>query len=162
MVTYLLLAAPLLLVYLALTGNIALNNIILGAILALAMVALMRPKLPPTGRRWRHLPGALIAAFLYLLLLLVDLIRSGLQVAWIVVHPSLPIQPGLVVIKSGGQSELAVALAAHAISVTPGELVVEIDEDGNMLTHCLDARHAARHANMMQARRHQLLRRIFV
>ena len=38
---------------------------------------------------------------------------------------------------------MATALSAHAVSLTPGELVVEIDDEGVMYTHCLDASRAA-------------------
>lgn len=127
----------LLLIYLALTSNLEVSNIITGGLIVLGVAALLLPGVNPIGVR--RFPGAVWALIQYLGLLLIELIVSGLQVARIVLSPSLPIQPGIVAIPAGTDSELATALNAHAISVTPGELVVEIGEDGVMYTHCLDA-----------------------
>ena len=82
-------------------------------------------------------------------------------VARIVLDPKLPIQPGIVAIHSGCKSELATALSAHAISITPGELVLGIDDKGVLYTHCLDATHAAQYATEAQALRRNLLSKIF-
>lgn len=151
---------PLLLVYLALTSNLAWNNLLVGLVVAMGLSWLLRPL--PTPFNWRRLPTALLAAARYLLVLLVDLITSGVEVTRIVLDPKLPIQPGVVAIPSGCESELATALSAHAISLTPGELVVEIDDDGVMYTHCLDASRAAEYVAGAQQMRRDLLQKIFV
>jgi multicomponent Na+:H+ antiporter subunit E len=145
-------------VYLALTANLEVSNIMAGGLISLGVAALLRPAANPIGLR--RLPGALLALIQYLALLLIELIVSGLQVARIVLSPSLPIKPGIVAIPSGTDSELATALSAHAISVTPGELVVEIGEDGVMYTHCLDASQPEEVRLAAQRQRRDLLRRI--
>jgi multicomponent Na+:H+ antiporter subunit E len=147
------------LTYVAVTGHFGLGNLGVGLILAGLATAMLRP-----GRRrprLRRLPAALWSLAVYVVILLVDIVRSGLQVAGIVLSPSLPIRPGIVAIPSGCESELATALSAHAVSITPGELVVEIDEQGVMYTHCLDARAAPRYVAEAQRMRRGLLRRIF-
>jgi multicomponent Na+:H+ antiporter subunit E len=145
-------------IYLALTANLELSNIITGGLVAFGVAALLRPAINPIGVR--QLPGALWALIQYLGLLLIELIVSGLQVARIVLSPSLPIKPGIVAIPAGTDSELATALSAHAISVTPGELVVEIGDDGVMYTHCLDASQPEEVRLAAQQQRRDLLRRI--
>jgi multicomponent Na+:H+ antiporter subunit E len=154
------LTIPLFLVYLALTSNLAWNNLLVGLLVAAALSWVLRPS--PRPIQWRRLPTALLAVMRYLLVLLVDLITSGVQVARIVLDPKLPIQPGVVAIPAGCESELATALSAHAVSLTPGELVVEIDEDGVMYTHCLDATRAAEYVAEAQQMRRDLLQKIFV
>ncbi len=154
------LTIPLLLVYLALTSNLAWNNLLVGFLVGAGLSWLLRPSLKPFA--WRRLPGALLATVRYMLVLLVDLITAGIQVALIVLDPKLPIQPGVVAIPSGCKSELATALSAHAISLTPAEQVVEIDEDGVMYTHCLDATRAAEYAADAQKMRRDLLQKIFI
>jgi multicomponent Na+:H+ antiporter subunit E len=122
--------------YLALTASLELGNLVLGALVAAVVAALLRPVRQPTGLQ--PLPGALWALAKYVIIMLWELIVSGLQVAHIVLSPSLPIKPGIIAIPSGSDSELATALSAHSITVTPGELVVEISDDGVMYTHVLD------------------------
>ena len=145
-------------IYLALTANLEVSNIIVGGLITLGVTALLRPGANPIGVR--RLPGALLALLQYLALLLIELIVSGLQVARIVLSPSLPIKPGIIAIPAGTNSELATALSAHAISVTPGELVVEIGDDGVMYTHCLDASQPEEVRLAAQRQRRDLLRRI--
>jgi multicomponent Na+:H+ antiporter subunit E len=92
--------------------------------------------------------------------LLKDLLVSGLQVAHIVLSPSLPIKPGIIAIPAGTDSELATALSAHSISVTPGEVVVEISDDGVMYTHVLDVTQSNEARLSAQERRRDLFSRM--
>ena len=154
------LTIPLFLVYLALTSNLAWNNLLVGLLVGAGLSWLLRPSLKPFN--WRRLPTALLATGRYMLVLLVDLITSGIQVSRIVLNPKLPIQPGVIAIPSGCESELATALSAHAVSLTPGELVIEIDDEGVMYTHCLDASRAAEYVADAQQMRRDLLQKIFV
>ena len=82
------------------------------------------------------------------------------MVAKLVWSPKLKIQPAIVAIPSGCDSELATALSAHATSVAPGELVVEIDEDGVMYTHILDVTHSSEYKDQAQLIRRDLLSKI--
>ncbi len=76
---------------------------------------------------------ALWALARYAGLLALDIVRSGIGVAAIVLNPRLPIRPGILAIPSECESELGVALSSHALSVTPGELVVGVDDEGDAL-----------------------------
>ncbi len=146
------------LVYLALTANLESLNILLGLLVGTA-VSFMLPasttKLHP--RRW---PGVIWASIRYIVMVARDLIVSGLQVARIVLSPQMPIQPGIIAIPSQTESDLATALSAHAITLTPGEFVVEIDEDGIMYTHVLNVEKSASSAQETQTKRRELLEKI--
>jgi multicomponent Na+:H+ antiporter subunit E len=146
-------------IYLALTMNFHLNNIVLGGIIASAVTLLMRP----TRRKMdiRRLPAAILALIKYVGILFIDMFLSGVQVASIVLTPHLPIKPGIIAIPSLSKSELAVALSAHAITVTPGEIVIEIDDEGVMYTHCLIATESEEKAADAQRLRINLLQKIF-
>lgn len=150
----------LLAVYLALTGNLQPSNIVLGVLVAGAASLLLRPQ--PGRMDVRRLPAAAWALVRYIAILGLDVVKSGVGVARIVLDPRLPIRPGIVAIESGCDSELATALSAHALSITPGELVIGIDDAGVMYTHCLDATHAAEYADGAQKMRRTLLSKIFV
>jgi multicomponent Na+:H+ antiporter subunit E len=150
---------PLFLIYLALTSDISLPNIFLGIVVAVAVTLLIRPvrRAMPANR----VPGAFLALLEYIFILMVDVIKNGLQVARIVLTPSLPIKPGIIAIPSFCATDMGTALSAHAITVSPGELVVEISEDGIMYTHCLDATGSEQKAADAQRMRVNLLQRIF-
>jgi multicomponent Na+:H+ antiporter subunit E len=147
-----------LIVYLALTASLELGNVVLGVLVATLAAVLLRPARQPPGLR--QLPGALLALVKYTVVMLWELIVSGLQVAHIVLSPSLPIKPGIIAIPSGTDSDLATALSAHSITVTPGELVVEISDDGVMYTHVLDVTMSEAARLNAQEQRRNLLSKI--
>ena len=150
----------LLLIYLAISGNATVADVVLGLLLAGAITLLVRPQ----SRRpdWSRLPGAFVALGRYLLLLAWDLAVSGIQVARLVFSRTPVLEPGIVAIPSDCRSELAQALSMHAISLTPGELVVAAGEDGVLYTHLLEVSHAGEQVASAQRLRQDLLRKIFV
>ncbi len=147
------------LVYLALTANLEWGNLLLGFLVAVALTLLLRP---PRGRiELRQLPRSAAALGQYLFVVFFDAIKSGLVVARLVLSPGPPVKPGIIAIPSDCDSELATALSAHAITLAPGEMVVEIGRDGTMYAHALDATRAAQYVQEAQELRRGLLRRIF-
>ena len=147
------------LAYLALTANLEILNVIAGLIIAAFVVLLIRPE--PHQVTWRQTPRAVLALGRYILVLVYDLVVSGIQVARIVLDPALPIKPGIIAIPSKCRSEMASALNAHAITLTPGESVVEMSEEGVMYTHCLDAAQSDEVVDQAQKMRVDLLEKIF-
>ncbi|MCU0509200.1 MAG: Na+/H+ antiporter subunit E [Anaerolineae bacterium] len=144
--------------YLALTGNLAVNNILVGVLIASVIALLLRPTRSPV--ELRRVPRSLLALLQYGALLAYDIIRSGLNVARIVLDPKLPIRPGILAVPSECETDLGIALSSHALSVTPGEIVVGVDQEGTLYIHCLDASHAADTIGEAQALRRRLLSRI--
>ena len=147
------------LVYLALTMSLAINNIVVALLIGIGVSLFIKPVHThvPLGR----LPRGIVTLFVYVALLILDVIRSGINVARIVLDPKLPIRPGVVAIKSGSKTELGTVLSAHAITITPGEMVIEIGDDGTMYTHCLDAVSSGAGADAAQAKRREMLEKIF-
>jgi multicomponent Na+:H+ antiporter subunit E len=146
---------PITLLYLALTANLEPLNWVLGIVLAVGITALIRPN--PTPIIWRSLPLALLAAVRFGLVLFWELLVTGFQVARLVVSPKIDVQQGIVAIPSSSQSAATTVASAHAITLTPGEMVIEIDEKGVMYTHTLDAAHSAENGPASQARRAAML-----
>lgn len=147
------------LVYLALTMNLAINNIVVALLIGAGVALFIKPE--RTYVPLSRLPRGIVTFFVYVALLILDVIRSGINVARIVLDPRLPIRPGVVAIKSGSKTELGTALSAHAITITPGEMVIEIGDDGTMYTHCLDAVSSGAGADAAQAKRREMLEKIF-
>lgn len=140
---------PIFALYLALTTDFSLGNLVVGGVLALGVTWLVHPGDERIG--WRTLPRRVWYFFRYVLVLVQDIILGGIGVARIVLSPTMPINPGILAIPTSCKNDIAQALSAHALTVTPGELVVEIGEDGTMYTHCLDATHG--HEVILEAQR---------
>lgn len=147
------------LVYLTLTSNLELSNIVVALLLATGVVALVRPTPRPATRR--NFARSTVALILYIANLIRALTVSGIQVARIVLSPSLPIRPGIIAIPAETETDLGLALVTHAVTLTPGELVVEIDDDHVMYTHALDATRAEAHVREALELQRELLDDIF-
>ena len=62
-----------------------------------------------------------ISGFLFTLLVFIwECIKANLDVAYRVLHPAMPIRPGIVKVKTTLKSELAKTLLANSITMTPG------------------------------------------
>ena len=145
--------------YLALSENLGLPNIILGLFIAMGIWWLLRPA--RLRLNWSQLPSAFLSLVIYTVLLFRDVMRSGLQVVRIVLDPALPIKSGIVAIPPECESEEGRAMGAHAISLPPGELLIEMDEDGTMYIHSLDVEVTRKQAQVSQKVRRKLMQRMF-
>lgn len=146
------------LVYLALSANLELSNLVVGLLIAAGLTALLHPD--PSGIRLRQVPGVLLAVLRYVVVVGKDVVLGGLQVARFTLDPKLPIHPAVIALPSGTESELATALSAHAITLSPGAMVLEIGEHGVMYTHTLDVTMPDEAYFEIQRQRRDLLLRI--
>ena len=145
--------------YLALSTSAGPLNLVLGALIALAIVWLLRPQ--RLAVNWRQLPSAFLALVRYNATLARNVIKSGVHIAGLVLHPDLPIQSGIIAVPPECDSELGRALGAHAISLPPGELFIEMDDDGTMYIHSLDVFETERSVQRGQAYRRELMKKMF-
>lgn len=146
-------------IYTALTGNLQPANIITGLLIGGIISLLIRPQ--KLSIAWRRLPLALWSLARYLVVLFIDLAQSGVQVGRMILNPRLPINPGIITIDTDCQSELSTALSAHALTLTPGELVVEMDDLGKLYVHCLNVEKSEQYVAEAQQLRQDLLENIF-
>ncbi|MCC7207621.1 MAG: Na+/H+ antiporter subunit E [Anaerolineae bacterium] len=153
-------ALALALVWMLIVGSLSVDVFVIGFVGGLALMVFFRPAPPPV--RWRMLPGQLVAMLLYVIALFRDIVLSGIDVARRVLSPDMALKPGIIAVSTQDEerSPLIVALSAAYIGLTPGELIVETEDDHLMYIHCLDAPRAAAAEGDAQARRLVLLRRI--
>jgi len=79
--------------------------------------------------------------FHYLPVFLWEVIKANIDVAYRVIHPKLPINPGIVKVKTSLKSDTALTFLANSITLTPGTLTVDIDrEKGVLYIHWIDVK----------------------
>lgn len=139
------------------TGQVGVESGLIGLAAGIGLTTVLRPGLRVSARR---LPGQLWALVLYMLALLRDILLSGVDVARRVLAPRMTLRLGIIAIPTQDETRnpLILALSANYISLTPGELVVEVDEAHRMYVHCLDVDESDRRGAGQQARRLALLR----
>ncbi len=65
----------------------------------------------------------------YLVILIWECIKANFDVAYRVLHPAMPIKPGIVKVKLELQSDFARAMLANSITMTPGTIAVDIIDE---------------------------------
>jgi multicomponent Na+:H+ antiporter subunit E len=89
----------------------------------------------------KNVPGQFVAIISYVFILAVDIMRSGIDVAQRVLSPKMNIDPGMYVLRVHDPDERGIveAISAHGITITPGSLVIDFDEDRDIvIVHVLD------------------------
>lgn len=69
----------------------------------------------------------------YLAIFAKDVVVANVDVAWRVLAPSMPIEPRVVVIPLRVDSEYGVTTIANSITLTPGTLTMDYDEERHAL-----------------------------
>jgi len=72
----------------------------------------------------------------YLPWLLIKIMVANLQVAYIVLHPRMPIAPALLQFQTRLQKNLARVIVANSITLTPGTITVGLN-NGRYIVHVL-------------------------
>jgi len=130
-------------------GRLFIGDIVVGVLVA-AFAALVMHEMIRVGfvrlvnpRSWFWL---IIFAFVFSYYV----IKGGLDVSYRVLHPRMPIRPGIVKIRSGLKTETGRTALANCITLTPGTLTMDVTDDGVFYIHwlnvlSLDEEEAARH-----------------
>jgi multicomponent Na+:H+ antiporter subunit E len=68
-------------------------------------------------------------ALIYLFVFLWEVIKANFDVAYRVLHPGLPVKPGIVKAKTNLTTDVGKIFLANSITMTPGTITVDILED---------------------------------
>jgi len=114
--------------WLLITFKLTLPNIIVGCVAAIICSAVF-------GRSYFHdvhkflQPHRYFWFIIYLFIFIWACIKANFDVAYRVLHPAMPIRPGIVKVKTSLKSDFARTLLANSITMTPGTITVDIIGD---------------------------------
>ncbi|MEO5366998.1 MAG: Na+/H+ antiporter subunit E [Magnetococcus sp. WYHC-3] len=123
------------LIWLMLNQSLAPDVLMVGAVAALLIVLLLGGMLSPLSGL-RLTPRGLTATLRFLLYFLQELVKANLKLAAIVISPKLPINPGIVRVRTRLKSPMGRLLLANSITLTPGTLTVEVVDEW-LYIHCV-------------------------
>lgn len=119
----------------AVTGGFSALNLAFGFGLGALALVLIRECTGRPGYIGRIARAAALAG-----LFLVELAKSAVRVAAMVVSPRLDPHPAIVAFPLTVTSDIEIALLANLITLTPGTLSVDVSDDRRVLfVHCIDA-----------------------
>jgi multicomponent Na+:H+ antiporter subunit E len=160
LVRRLMLSLPIALIWMGVTGRVSPGSFLIGCLIGLLVLGV----LSRIGVRVQHpmKPSQALAFLTYTGIVLWNGLISSLQVAKLVLSPKIELRTGILAFSTGDNSpeQLLAALSAHGINVTPGQLVIDFDDQGTLYIHCLDLEAARPTLEAEQTRRLHLLRRI--
>lgn len=121
-----------------LTFKLTVPNIIVGSIASL-ICAMFFGRFFVTNVYKLLQPKRYYWFIVYLVVFIWECIKANLDVAYRVLHPAMPIRPGIVCVKTTLKSDIAKMLLANSITMTPGTISVDIIDD-NLYIHWIYVR----------------------
>jgi len=100
------------------------QEIIIGAIISLLLTIIFFSK-ATIFSEFNLNPKAIFYFLIYIIIFIWELIKSNIDVAIRVIQPTIPINPGIVKVKTKLKSRLGRIILANSITLTPGTLTVE-------------------------------------
>jgi multicomponent Na+:H+ antiporter subunit E len=95
-----------------------------GVLLVVLVAVLTSGKYP--HKEWLLNPVRVFWLLLYIPYFFYYCLKANLDVAYRVLHPDMPIRPGIVKVKTKLQTKLAKTFLANSITLTPGTLTVDM------------------------------------
>ena len=112
--------------WLLLTWSLDPEDVFVGVFFSLLLAAALG-RIYPSAPEHLLDPRRWLWFALYVPYFLYYCVRANLDVAYRVLHPRVPIRPGIVRVHTDLQTDLAKTFLANSITLTPGTLTVDID-----------------------------------
>lgn len=122
------------LIWMLLQDTPSLNQFIFGYLLGAGVLYYIHRQAATPFYLRRVVAGIeLVVIFLY------EVAWSSLRVAYLLAHPKLPINPGLLALPLDARSDVQITMLAGMITMTPGTLSVEVSHDrSHLFIHALE------------------------
>ncbi|MBL7076552.1 MAG: Na+/H+ antiporter subunit E [Kiritimatiellae bacterium] len=121
------------------TGALKWSDMAAGLVVALLVLVLAR-ELSPSDVALRVSPVRVFWFVAYAFFLGWYIVKANVDVAYRVLHPDMPIRPGIVKVKTALRSQAALTMLSNSITLTPGTLTVNALEDGTLYIHWIYVR----------------------
>jgi len=127
-----------LLAWIIFNGNITLEILIFGVIIAAAMLAFMCKFMDYSLRKEANVYKKSIWFLAYVVLLIREIIKANLAIIPKILTVEEEMDPVIVKFRTSLKSDFTRMLLANSITLTPGTITVSLEEDEYTI-HCLDA-----------------------
>jgi len=121
-------------IWLFVVGQMTLYVVLLGMLCSFIVAWIDLHRSPPPARSFPW-----VRLFLYVPWLVVQVVKSGLHMTRLILHPKLPIDPQIIPYKPRLRDPAGLVLLGNSITLTPGTITVEIAPD-ELLVHAIDSR----------------------
>lgn len=122
------LAAAVFILWYLLLNPLDIEKVIIGSVITLLVIITPFPQISTYGE-FSLVPKKVLFGIAFFLIFIIAVMKSNLDVAKRVISPKLPINPGVVEVKTKLKSRIGRLFLANAITLTPGTITVDIVDD---------------------------------
>jgi len=129
-------------IWLILAWSFDLQIVVAGAI-ASAVVAVLFHEVLPKEYRIFISPVRIFWALVYLPVFFYYVVKANFDVVYRALHPKMPINPGIVKIKTNLKTDSGITALANSITLTPGTLTVDLarhQEENFLYVHWINVK----------------------
>lgn len=116
------------------------GQVVVAGLIVSGLVAVLFHEILPKEHAVFISPMRVFWFLAYLPVFFYYIIKANFDVVYRALHPQMPINPGIVKIKTELKSDSAVTALANSITLTPGTLTVDLTDDGYMYVHWINVR----------------------
>ena len=128
------------LAWILLSWSADIQYIISGIVIGILVASLTADIFPANPKIFNN-PGRYLWFIYYLSVFCWECLKANIDGAYRVIHPDLPLNPGIVKVKTRLRSETGLTFLANSLTLTPGTMVIDIDrEAGFLYVHWVDVR----------------------
>lgn len=145
--------------WILLSGYFKTNLIILG-ILSVIIVVFFSIRMDVHEHKKQLLYFPFLTLLNYWLWLFVEIFKSNIAVAKMIIQPNMPIKPLLKIVPCNQDSEIGRVLYANSITLTPGTVAMNVSLNRGIIVHALhedsiaELEQGAMHDRVMQLEKH--------
>ena len=110
-----------------------------GVFIALLLVIIMRNTIPDAFAALIN-PVRVFWFVVYAGVFVFYVVKANLDVAYRILHPAMPIHPGIVKVKTALKTKAGIAMLSNAIALTPGTLTLHADDNGDLYVHWINVK----------------------
>lgn len=118
-------------------GRLLVGDIVAGVFVAAFVALVMKEIIRVNFIRFVN-PRSWFWCFIYFFVFSWYAIKGGIDVAYRVLHPAMPIKPGIVRVKSVLKTSTGRTALANSITLTPGTLTMDVTDKGVFYIHWLN------------------------
>jgi len=118
-------------------GRLLVGDIVVGVFVAAFVALVMKEIIRVNFIRFLK-PQSWFWSFVYFFVFGYYAIKGGIDVAYRVLHPAMPIRPGIVRVKSVLKTSTGRTALANSITLTPGTLTMDVTDEGVFYIHWLN------------------------
>ena len=115
------------------------QSLFIGAAASIFVAMFFGDYLPGVSMKFFE-PKRYLWALYYTFIFLCHCIAANFDVAYRIIHPDMPIKPGVIKVKTNLKNIIGLAVLANSITLTPGTTTIDLTDNGYLYIHWINVK----------------------